>query len=443
MYYFAYITERFIKNINFILLFSIKSEKITKKSLEKNYYYGIISVIILYYNNEKSRKENIMKGNLQLKNYKKALCTIVVSVFSLAINNSHIMNANAGGLDYDYAGYIPGVYYASGETGNHLRDGIWGNEIDVIPKGTWFNISEVIDGTWGYISEGVQTYNGYYSGYVYLPYCTFFESSDSENNSADINNYNETNLESPEENYCESSSSELTEYCITSEYGAWLRNTPDFSEENKLGILSTGQYINASNIDGDWIYVTDTNVENDYNVYSGWVYIGNVNAQQPNANNAPDDVINHDQYSSENSDNRVFEYNNEALIYNFLVYQLGMTDQSAVGILANIKHESNFDTNAFCYDTNDLPSYGICQWNGPRYESLVSFCESNGYDYTSLDGQLAFMEHEFSTGFNTQFNQLKNTTDVFEASYYFASSYEFCSPDQWSVRSSYAVEKYC
>lgn len=250
-------------------------------------------------------------------------------------------------------------------------------------------------------------------------------------------------MESPEENYCESSSSELTEYCITSEYGAWLRNTPDFSEENKLGILSTGQYINASNIDGDWIYVTDTNVENDYNVYSGWVYIGNVNAQQPNANNAPDDVINHDQYSSENSDNRVFEYNNEALIYNFLVYQLGMTDQSAVGILANIKHESNFDTNAFCYDTNDLPSYGICQWNGPRYESLVSFCESNGYDYTSLDGQLAFMEHEFSTGFNTQFNQLKNTTDVFEASYYFASSYEFCSPDQWSVRSSYAVEKYC
>lgn len=118
MYYFAYITERFIKNINFILLFSIKSEKITKKSLKKNYYYGIISVIILYYNNEKSRKENIMKGNLQLKNYKKALCTIVVSVFSLAINNSHIMNANAGGLDYDYAGYIPGVYYASGETGN-------------------------------------------------------------------------------------------------------------------------------------------------------------------------------------------------------------------------------------------------------------------------------------------------------------------------------------
>lgn len=391
----------------------------------------------------KNPEKFIVKGSLQLKNYKKALCTIVVSIFSLAINNSPVMNANAGGLDYDYISYVPGLYYASGETGNHLRDGIWGNEIDVIPNGTQFNVSEVVDNTWGYISDGVETYNGFYSGYVYLPYCTFFENCDSTNNSIDINNYNETNFEASEKDYSENSTDEPSEYCITSEYGAWLRSTPDFSEENQLGILSTGQYINASKIDGDWIYVTDTNVENDYNVYSGWVYIGNVNEQQSHDNNDPDDTINHDQYSVGTSDSRVFEYNNEALIYNFLVYQLDMTDQSAVGILANIKHESNFDTNAFCYDTNDLPSYGICQWNGPRYDNLVSYCENNGYDYTTLDGQLAFMEHEFATSFNIQFNQLKNTTDVFEASYYFASSYEFCSSDQWSIRSSYAVEKYC
>ena len=60
-------------------------------------------------------------------------------------------------------------------------------------------------------------------------------------------------------------------------------------------------------------------------------------------------------------------------------------------MLANIKAESSFRPTA--YNSNG-GSYGICQWTGGRKTRLQNYCEDNGLDYTTLYGQLCFLEYE-------------------------------------------------
>lgn len=86
---------------------------------------------------------------------------------------------------------------------------------------------------------------------------------------------------------------------------------------------------------------------------------------------------------------------NEEIIYEFLTDTLQLNTATASGILANIYQESGFEPTASCIDTNQKISYGICQWNGPRYEALQAFCNQNGYAYDSLSGQLAYLEYVY------------------------------------------------
>lgn len=69
-----------------------------------------------------------------------------------------------------------------------------------------------------------------------------------------------------------------------------------------------------------------------------------------------------------------------------------MTDQSAVGILANIKHESNFDTNAFCMI--QTISRHTASASGTALVMRALFHSAKAMDMTIqvLTGQLAFME---------------------------------------------------
>lgn len=75
-------------------------------------------------------------------------------------------------------------------------------------------------------------------------------------------------------------------------------------------------------------------------------------------------------------------------IYAYLVAN-GYTTEAACGILGNIYQECRFE-----YNLEYSGGTGICQWIGGRKTNLIAYCETNGYDYLSLEGQLAFLINE-------------------------------------------------
>ena len=86
---------------------------------------------------------------------------------------------------------------------------------------------------------------------------------------------------------------------------------------------------------------------------------------------------------------------NAQLCYNFLTSQMGLNAAQASGILASMYTESRFDPAAIIpADSNGLTSYGLCQWNGPRYDALRSWCAANGYVYAPVAGQLRYLQYE-------------------------------------------------
>lgn len=93
----------------------------------------------------------------------------------------------------------------------------------------------------------------------------------------------------------------------------------------------------------------------------------------------------------------------EATIFNFLRSEMGYNAAAASGVLANIQHESNFNPQAL---GDNGTSYGICQWHLDRYDALISFCNANGYDYTTIEGQLWYLKSELESGYSNVHSQL-------------------------------------
>ena len=86
----------------------------------------------------------------------------------------------------------------------------------------------------------------------------------------------------------------------------------------------------------------------------------------------------------------------------YLTDTLGFNAAAACGIMANIRHESNFHPGAL----NSAGSYGLCQWTGGRRWSLESYCDNNGFDYESLHGQLSFLAYELRNHYPSVYNHL-------------------------------------
>jgi len=82
---------------------------------------------------------------------------------------------------------------------------------------------------------------------------------------------------------------------------------------------------------------------------------------------------------------------NEQFVFMFCVNEMRLTPAAACGVMANIYKESSFRN---YIDAGG--SYGLCQWLGERRSTLVSWCNQNGLDYTTLYGQLCFMFYELS-----------------------------------------------
>ncbi|MCM1508804.1 MAG: phage tail tip lysozyme [Ruminococcus flavefaciens] len=155
--------------------------------------------------------------------------------------------------------------------------------------------------------------------------------------------------------------------------------------------------------------------------------------------------------SSEETVYSVTGNSNETQVYNFLTETLGLNTATAVGIMANIQKESSFNPRSQCIDTNGKTSYGICQWNGGRFDALRNYCSRNGYDYTSVTGQLKYLQYELSNGEKNAWNKMQgiaNTaTGAYTAGYKWAQYFERCAQyyngvNQYETRGNLAKNTY-
>lgn len=140
---------------------------------------------------------------------------------------------------------------------------------------------------------------------------------------------------------------------------------------------------------------------------------------------------------------------NKTEIFKQLTTKLDLNPAAACGIMANIEHESNFNPSVVIIDSNGLPSGGLCQWNGGRFSNLQSFCYNNGFNYLSIEGQIAYLTYEMkSNSFSHIYNYLKNVpnnaTGAYNAAWYWCYYFEIPSNRDYqaSQRGSYASSRY-
>ena len=109
----------------------------------------------------------------------------------------------------------------------------------------------------------------------------------------------------------------------------------------------------------------------------------------------------------------------------YYLREKGFNNAAICGILANIQYESNFNISAL---GDGGTSYGICQWHNGRWTSLKNYCNENGYNWQTLEGQLEYLMHELETGYQSVYNTLRSVPNTaqgaYDAAYKWTWSYE-------------------
>lgn len=119
------------------------------------------------------------------------------------------------------------------------------------------------------------------------------------------------------------------------------------------------------------------------------------------------------------------ELTNEEKIYAFLICEMKYSSAAACGVLANIRAESTFRPTAWNANGG---SYGICQWTGGRYTNLQNWSAENGFDYTTLEAQCRYLQHELENKYkkvNSFMLGVEDTPDgAYEAGYFYCYNFE-------------------
>lgn len=134
---------------------------------------------------------------------------------------------------------------------------------------------------------------------------------------------------------------------------------------------------------------------------------------------------------------------NETAVYDYLVNTMGLNAAAACGVMACISVESSFSPTA------GGSYYGLCQWDGSRKTRLMNYCSANGYDYTTLDGQLHFLEYDLNSTYSSVGSYLRgvsnDTAGAYKAGYYFC--YYYLIPGSRNTasisRGKLAMNTYC
>lgn len=116
----------------------------------------------------------------------------------------------------------------------------------------------------------------------------------------------------------------------------------------------------------------------------------------------------------------------KAEVFEYLTQNMSLSSAAACGIMANMDAESGFQVTVSAYDGSG--SYGLCQWLGSRLTNLKSWCKANGYDYTTAQGQLHFMEYELTNSYKSVNSYLRKCDNdaqgAYDAAYYWCVYYE-------------------
>ena len=121
-------------------------------------------------------------------------------------------------------------------------------------------------------------------------------------------------------------------------------------------------------------------------------------------------------------------------IYDYLKDDMALNTAAACGILANMYRESRFDPEA---SNSSDTSLGLVQWYGSNRTSEIDWCEENGYDPYSLDGQLNYLYYQFQTNYSYVYAYLLEVEDsaegAYDAGWYFCDEFERPSDSSASV----------
>ena len=133
----------------------------------------------------------------------------------------------------------------------------------------------------------------------------------------------------------------------------------------------------------------------------------------------------------------------QASIYQML-REKGYSKAACCAIFANMEHESGFRTDAL---GDNGTSYGLCQWHEGRWDRLNSYCNEHGYDPSSIEGQVAYMDYELQNKYPDVYNKLMSVDDTVEgakeASKYWTIYYEIPEyKEQRAVERAESIGKY-
>ena len=117
-------------------------------------------------------------------------------------------------------------------------------------------------------------------------------------------------------------------------------------------------------------------------------------------------------------------------VFDYFVNEMGLSKAAALGIMANIEAESEFNIDA----GSRGGAYGLCQWCGSRRSSLLA------YEYSpSLETQLRYVRYELETGYTHVLKVLQEVEDTKDgaarAAHYFCKYYEI--PSNAEARANY------
>ena len=116
----------------------------------------------------------------------------------------------------------------------------------------------------------------------------------------------------------------------------------------------------------------------------------------------------------------------------FFRTEMDMNNAAIAGVLANLQFESGFDPNRI----GDYgAAYGLCQWRGARLDAMVKFCDENGLNPVTMEGQLRFIKEEFENSHKYAGELVRDTKDTLKgallATQNFCYYYEVpADPDQ-------------
>ena len=103
-------------------------------------------------------------------------------------------------------------------------------------------------------------------------------------------------------------------------------------------------------------------------------------------------------------------------VYNAL-RAAGYTHEVTCGLMGNFATEScGFKTSAS--DGSKYAAYGLAQWQGGRKtgsDGLLKWCDNNGYDPTTIEGQTAFMLHELPGQISNFSSELQHNDVIYWA----------------------------